>query len=158
MASQCPPRGVYAPVVAFFHEDESLDLEALETHITRLAKAGVAGLVIQGSNGEAPHLLHSERKQVIGVAAKILKKHGKPGAVIIAGCGAQSTRETIQLCNEAAEAGASYSLVLSPSYWGKLINMTPDPRLLLRPTVKSSTTKLCSSWSYAKASHNEVFQ
>lgn len=119
MATQCPPRGVYAPVVAFFHEDESLDLEALETHVTRLAQAGVAGLVIQGSNGEAPHLLHSERQQVIQLAATILKKYGRPGAIIIAGCGAQSTRETIQLCEEAAEAGASYSLVLTPSYWGK---------------------------------------
>ncbi|XXH00996.1 hypothetical protein Hte_007347 [Hypoxylon texense] len=117
MAPACPPRGIYAPVVAFFFEDETLDIESLKTHVTRLAEAGVAGLVIQGSNGEAPHLLHSERKEVISTAAAILKEKGKPGAVIIAGCGAQSTRETIQLCQEAQEAGANYALVLSPSYW-----------------------------------------
>ncbi|KAK2735407.1 hypothetical protein CKAH01_01788 [Colletotrichum kahawae] len=119
MAPRCPPRGIYAPVVAFFHEDETLDVEALKTHIERLSKSGVAGLVIQGSNGEAPHLLHSERQQVIATAAAVLKQHGRPDAVIIAGCGAQSTRETIQLCSEAKESGADYALVLSPSYWSK---------------------------------------
>lgn len=121
MAPAAPPRGVYAPVVAFFHEDETLDLDALKTHVTRLAKAGVAGLVIQGSNGEAPHLLHSERQTVISTALEALKQHGNPDAVIIAGCGAQSTRETLQLCREAQEAGAHYALVLSPSYWGASI-------------------------------------
>lgn len=115
-----PPRGVYAPVVAFFNEDETLDLTALRAHVERLAQAGVAGLVIQGSNGEAPHLLHSERQEVIGVASNVLKEHGREGAVLIAGCGAQSTRETIQLCNEAKESGADYALVLSPSYWSEL--------------------------------------
>ncbi|KAI1206329.1 aldolase [Annulohypoxylon truncatum] len=117
MAPICPPRGIYAPVVAFFFEDETLDIETLKVHVTRLAEAGVAGLVIQGSNGEAPHLLHSERKEVISTAAAILKQKGRPDAVIIAGCGAQSTRETIQLCQEAQESGADYALVLSPSYW-----------------------------------------
>lgn len=120
MAPSAPPRGVYSPVVAFFNEDETLDLVALEVHVKRLAQAGVAGLVIQGSNGEAPHLLHSERQEVIAVASQVLKEHGNEGAVIIAGCGAQSTRETIQLCNEAKESGADYALVLSPSYWSEL--------------------------------------
>lgn len=119
MAPTCPPRGIYAPVVAFFFEDETLDIETLKVHVTRLAEAGVAGLVIQGSNGEAPHLLHSERKEVISTAAAVLKEKGRPDAVIIAGCGAQSTRETIQLCQEAHESGAHYALVLSPSYWGE---------------------------------------
>ena len=114
-----PPRGVYAPVVCFFDEAEELDLEALKTHVKRLAQAGVAGLVIQGSNGEAPHLSHDERKQIIAVASAVLKEHGRPGAVIIAGCGAQSTRESVQLCKEAKESGADYALVLSPSYWSE---------------------------------------
>ncbi|KAJ9133756.1 Dihydrodipicolinate synthase [Pleurostoma richardsiae] len=120
MAPTCPPRGVYAPVVAFFHEDETLDLEALKTHVTRLVKSGVAGLVIQGSNGEAPHLLHSERQEVISTVSGVLKDISSDReVVIIAGCGAQSTRESILLCREAHESGADYALVLSPSYWTK---------------------------------------
>lgn len=114
-----PPRGVYAPVVAFFNEDETLDFSALKQHVTRLANGGVAGLVIQGSNGEAPHLSHTERRQVISTAKETLKSTGRYDAIVIAGCGAQSTRETILFCTEAAESGASFALVLSPSYWSK---------------------------------------
>ncbi|ATY61388.1 Aldolase-type TIM barrel [Cordyceps militaris] len=117
MAPHCPPRGIYVPCVAFFHEDETLDFEAIRAHITRIAKAGVDGLVIQGSNGEAMHMSHEERIQVLKLARAILDEHGKPDATIIAGGGAQSTRESIQLCKEAHEAGADYALVLSPSYW-----------------------------------------
>jgi 4-hydroxy-2-oxoglutarate aldolase len=120
MPRAIPPRGIYSPVVCFFTPDESLDNVALTAHITRLAKAGVAGLVIQGSNGEAPHLLHSERMEVIATASKILKEHGRSDAVIIAGCGAQSTRETVMLCEEAKQSGADFALILSPSYWSKL--------------------------------------
>ncbi|KAI1370858.1 hypothetical protein F4677DRAFT_457524 [Hypoxylon crocopeplum] len=136
MAPVCPPRGVYAPVVAFFHEDESLDIEALKVHVARLAKGGVAGLVIQGSNGEAPHLLHSERQQVISAARSILKEQGRDDAAIIAGCGAPSTRETIQLCLEAKEAGADYALVLSPSYW---------PQAMGQPVIKKFFTDVANA-------------
>ncbi|KAI0111062.1 hypothetical protein GGR51DRAFT_64346 [Nemania sp. FL0031] len=117
MAPPTPPRGVYTPVVAFFDADESLDLATLEQHITRLACAGTAGLVVQGSNGEAPHLSHSERQQIISTARAVLNQLEKHDCVLIAGCGAESTKETAQLCTEAKEAGADYALVLSPSYW-----------------------------------------
>ena len=112
-----PPRGIYVPAVAFFDEEENLDLGAIATHLTRLAKANVDGLVIQGSNGEAMHMTHDERQQVIRLARKVLDTYGKPGAVIVAGVGAQSTREAVQLCKEAREAGADFGLALSPSYW-----------------------------------------
>jgi dihydrodipicolinate synthase/N-acetylneuraminate lyase len=106
------------PAVAFFDEQENLDFAAIETHLTRIAKAQVQGLVIQGTNGEAMHMTHAERQEVIRLARKILGEHGKADAVIVAGCGAQSTRESIELCKEAKEAGADYALVLTPSYFG----------------------------------------
>lgn len=37
--------------------------------------------------------------------------------IVIAGTGAQSTRETKKLCADAKDAGASYALVLTPSTW-----------------------------------------
>lgn len=123
-ASAPPPRGVYTPVVAFFHEDESLDLDALVRHITRIVKSGAAGFVLQGSNGEAPHLSHDERTLVISTVRKTANDLGRPEMAIIAGCGAQSTRETVQLCKEAAQAGAGWALVLPPSYWSKFLSRT----------------------------------
>lgn len=112
-----PPSGVYTPLTAFFNKDESLDLAALKKHIIRLAQGGVTGLVVQGSNGEAPHLTHEERILVIQTVRTTLDNLGYEKTVIIAGCGAQSTIETVQLCKEAKEAGAGFALVLSPSYW-----------------------------------------
>lgn len=136
MTVSCPPRGVYVPAVAFFHEDETLDFAAFEAHLTRMSKAGVAGLVIQGSNGEAMHMSHAERQDVLRLARRVLDEHGRPGAVIIAGCGAQSTRETVLLCHEAKEAGADFALVLAPSYWGE--SDLPCPLLGCAPGVASS--------------------
>jgi 4-hydroxy-2-oxoglutarate aldolase len=122
--SIAPPRGIYTPVTAFFLADESLDTDALQSHILRLAAAGVRGLVIHGSNGEAPHLTHAERTTVISTVRKTLVSNGFQHIVIIAGCGAQSTRETVQLCTEAEAAGAQWALILSPSYWSMLFFTT----------------------------------
>lgn len=82
-----------------------------------LSKGGVTGILVQGSNGEAQHLSHDERKEAIRLTRKTLNENGFEDVVIIAGTGAQSTRETKKLCKDAAEAGAAYCLVLTPSVW-----------------------------------------
>ena len=43
------PDGVYVPTVAFFKDDDEVDLEATQRHAIQLADAGVAGIVVQGS-------------------------------------------------------------------------------------------------------------
>lgn len=117
--------GVYVPTVAFFKtENEDLDLPVIAKHAVRLAKAGVAGLTTQGSNGEAVHLSRSERKQVTVTTRKALDEAGFNTIPVIVGCGAQSTRETIQLCNEALTCGGDYALVLPPSYYKAMLGPT----------------------------------
>ena len=109
--------GVYVPTLAFFRANEDLDLETISKHAVRLAKAGVAGITTQGSNGEAVHLNHQERQHVTRITRKALNSEGFESLPIIVGCGAQSTRETIELCREALSAGGDYALVLAPSYY-----------------------------------------
>ena len=109
--------GVYVPTVAFFKSNEDLDLETIGKHAVRLAKAGVAGITTQGSNGEAVHLTHQERQHVTRTTRKALDNEGFDSLPIIVGCGAQSTRETIELCREALASGGDYALVLAPSYY-----------------------------------------
>ncbi|KAI9843588.1 MAG: hypothetical protein M1838_002551 [Thelocarpon superellum] len=110
--------GVYVPTVVFFDPaTEDLDLAHIAQHAVRLAEAGVAGLTTQGSNGEAVHLTHAERKTVTRATRKALDDAGFDTLPLIVGCGAQSTRETIELCTEALEAGGDYALVLPPSYY-----------------------------------------
>lgn len=78
---------------------------------------------MQGSNGEAQLLSHEERKTAIRITRDTLNKNGFKDTVILAGTGAPSTKETIKLSKDAAEAGADYVLVLTPSTWPK--QMTP---------------------------------
>ncbi|KAF9565173.1 aldolase [Agrocybe pediades] len=112
-----PPPGYYVPAVLFFDENEELDIPAIKAHVLRLAKGGVTGILVQGSNGEAQHLSHEERKQAIALTRATLDENGFNNVLVIAGTGAQSTRETKKLCVDAKEAGASHALVLTPSTW-----------------------------------------
>ncbi|KAF9234129.1 hypothetical protein BU15DRAFT_79381 [Melanogaster broomeanus] len=115
--SHPPPPGIYVPAVLFFNENEDFDVPAIKAHVLRLAKGGVTGIVVQGSNGEAQHLSHDERKEAITITRQTLDENGFNNVVIIAGCGAQSVRESKKLCTDAKEAGAGYVLVLTPSVW-----------------------------------------
>lgn len=121
--SSVPPPGIYVPAVLFFNEDEELDFPSIKAHILRLAQGGVTGILVQGSNGEAQHLSHEERATLINFARDTLDEAGYGGngdkrrVVVMAGTGAQSTRETKILCAEAASAGAEFVLVLTPAVW-----------------------------------------
>ncbi|KAK0470018.1 uncharacterized protein EV420DRAFT_1257436 [Desarmillaria tabescens] len=112
-----PPPGYYVPAVLFMTESEDFDVPAIKAHVLRLAKGGVTGILVQGSNGEAQLLSREERIEAIKLTRKTLDENGFQNTVVIAGTGAQSTRETKQFNIDAKEAGASHVLVLTPSTW-----------------------------------------
>ena len=110
--------GVYVPTVAIFDpETEDLDTAAIAKHAVRLAKAGLAGITVHGSNGEAVHLTHEERNTVTSTTRQALDNAGFKDMPIMVGCTGQSTRETIQMCRQAKAAGGDYGLILPPSYF-----------------------------------------
>ncbi|KAL1691094.1 hypothetical protein GGG16DRAFT_113428 [Schizophyllum commune] len=119
-----PPKGYYVPAVLFYDEKEEFDVPAIQAHVLRLAQGGVTGILVQGSNGEAQYLTREERKTAIALTRKTLDDNGFQNTLVIAGTGAQSTRETIQFCVDAKESGASHALVLTSSTWPP--QMTPD--------------------------------
>jgi 2-keto-3-deoxy-L-rhamnonate aldolase len=123
MAPSIPVRGVYTPLVIFFHEDESLDLESTKLHVQRIVSGGVSGVVLQGSNGEAPHLTHVERKLLVRTIRYHLNSINHPETQLVVGCGGPSVRETLIYISEAEDAGADFALVLPPAYW--VSAMTP---------------------------------
>jgi len=134
--------GVYAPIPTFFQKDtEDIgaliilidpifdllicfeDIPTFEEHVIRVARAGV-GLVIGGSMGEAHHLSHEERSTLIRSARHALDT-AQPSLShipIIAGTGTGSTRETIQLSAEAAQAGADVAIVIASGYFAAAID------------------------------------
>ena len=71
--------------------------------------------------GEAHHLSHGERTTLIKEARHALDQAGFTTMPIIAGTGAGSTRETIELCEEAAEAGADYAIVIVSGYFAGVL-------------------------------------
>ncbi|KAF7728844.1 hypothetical protein EC973_005470 [Apophysomyces ossiformis] len=109
-------KGVFVPIPTFFDSNENLDIPSLEKHIKMLARTGISGIIFLGSMGEAAHLTLEEREQVIRAGCQFVKKEN-PSFKIIAGASAPSARQTIQLCKNAADAGAEFALVLPPSYY-----------------------------------------
>ncbi|POR34757.1 Uncharacterized protein TPAR_05028 [Tolypocladium paradoxum] len=114
-------RGIYVPTVAFFDaQTDELDVKTTARHVLRLAGAGVAGLAVQGSNGEAVHLTTEERSLVTRMTRSTLDGAGFSEMPLLVGCGAQSTVEAVALCRRAAADGGDYALVLPPSYYSGL--------------------------------------
>ncbi|KAJ5206497.1 Aldolase-type TIM barrel [Penicillium cf. griseofulvum] len=102
-----PTSGVWCPAVTFFHHDtDTLDLDSQSKYFTYLSTTGLAGLVILGTNSEAFLLTREERSQLISTARTAVG----PDFPLMAGVGAHSTKQTLQLAKDAADAGANYLL------------------------------------------------
>lgn len=109
--------GIYAPIPTFFLPgSEDLDIPTFQKHIVRIASANV-GILICGSMGEAHHISHSERLELIRAARSALDGANMHSTCIVVGTGAGSTRETIQLTKAAADAGADYAIVIPSGYF-----------------------------------------
>src|SRR5947209_797116 len=106
-------QGIYPPIPTFFDTHDELDIATYKRHIARLAGGGIRGYVVMGSNGEAVHLNSHERATVIEVA----RQAAGDEALIVAGCGEQSTRATLRNCEQAARSGADVALALPPFYY-----------------------------------------
>jgi len=110
--------GIYAPTMTFFDKStEDLDIPTIKKHAVRLAEAGLVGLVTMGSNGEAVHLTREEKSRVTKATREALDEAGYKDVVVMAGTSENSIRLTVELCQEAARAGAEYALIVPPSYY-----------------------------------------
>ena len=103
--------GTYTAIVTPFR-DGKLDEPALQRLIQLQIKGGVDGIVPVGTTGESPTLDYDEHIRVIELAVKAAK--GK--IAVVAGTGANSTKEAIYLTKEAARVGADASLQVAPYY------------------------------------------
>ena len=113
--------GVLGPVVTTF-DDTTGDLAAVpfRANVRAHLDAGLSGVVIAGSTGEAALLEEHERHRLLEWARAIVPDD----RWLIAGIGAESTRLTIRRAHEAAERGADAALVVAPHYYGA--QMTPE--------------------------------
>ncbi len=106
--------GVFPPIpTPFDPATGDISPRQFRQNIARLIGDGVNGILVSGSTGEAPLLDPDEQRELVAVARESLDD----GAWLIAGTGAESTRQTIALSAAAAAEGADVVLVRPPGYF-----------------------------------------
>lgn len=106
--------GVFAPITTPFDTRGQVDPARHADNVARLCGAGLDGLLVAGSTGEAP-LLDPEEYRVLTVATRKALPAGK---TLLVGTGAEATRQAIALSRIAADAGADAVVVRAPAYFG----------------------------------------
>src|SRR3990172_9363837 len=104
--------GSLVAIVTPMHDDGSLDLDAFRKLIDWHVQEGTDGIVVVGTTGESPTVDFDEHHLLIRTAIE----HANRRISIIAGTGANSTREAIELAAYAKQAGADMSLSVVPYY------------------------------------------
>ena len=104
--------GSIVAIVSPMHDDGSLDLDAFRKLIDWHIAEGTDGIVVVGTTGESPTVDFDEHHLLIKTAVE----HGNRRVPIIAGTGANSTREAIELSVYAKQVGADMSLSVVPYY------------------------------------------
>ncbi|CAE6726109.1 4-hydroxy-tetrahydrodipicolinate synthase [Candidatus Nitrotoga fabula] len=107
-----PVKGSIVAIVTPMHEDGSLDLDAFRDLIDFHIIEGTDGIVVVGTTGESPTVNVAEHELLIQVAVE----HAAGRIPVIAGTGANSTREAIELAAFSKKAGADASLTVVPYY------------------------------------------
>lgn len=104
--------GAYTAIVTPFNRDGSVDFGKLRDLIEFQIRNGIDGIVPVGTTGESPTLDVQEHEKVIETAIQVANKRIK----VIAGTGANSTAEALELTRHAQAAGADATLQVTPYY------------------------------------------
>lgn len=105
-------KGTYTALITPFYRDESVDFDALEQLVERQIEVGVEGIVPVGTTGESPTLRPDEHLKVIERVVRVSAGRCK----VIAGTGANSTAEAVELTLAAKAFGVDGTLQVTPYY------------------------------------------
>src|SRR6185369_12671010 len=112
--------GIFPPITTPFYPDGQVYWKKLEHNVERYSRTPIAGIVVQGSTGEAIMLSDQEKRDVLRVA----RENAAPNKVLIAGTGIESAIETIKLCEYSAELGYDAAMVRTPHYYKMAMTST----------------------------------
>lgn len=106
--------GIIAPITTpFINEEVSID--HLRGNIRKYRDTPLLGFFVLGSNGENKSLTEEEKVRILeAVLEEKSEQH-----LVMAGTGYESTRQTIAFSKHAAELGADFVSLLTPSYFKK---------------------------------------
>ena len=89
--------GSIVALVTPLHEDGSVDYPTLRKLVDWHITEGTDCICVVGTTGESPTVNVEEHCEIIRVAVEQARSHGAKAVPIMAGCGANSTAEAIEL-------------------------------------------------------------
>ena len=130
-------KGSLVALVTPMEEGGEVDYESLEKLIDWHINQGTNGIVSVGTTGESATLDVDEHVEVI----KHTVEHVNSRVPVIAGTGANSTSEALELTQESKQNGADFALIVTPyynkptqkgliSHYTKLANEVDIPQIL----------------------------
>jgi 4-hydroxy-2-oxoglutarate aldolase len=119
--------GIYTPIITPFQADGTIDEGGVRRNVVRWMGTPLTGLVVLGSNGEAPQLEDAEADWMIDIVRSEVPRERR----LIAGTGRESTRATIAATKRAASAGVDAVLVRTPSFFKAQMNADAFQRFYL---------------------------
>ena len=108
--------GSIVALVTPMHPDGSVDYPSLRKLIDWHITEGTDCIGVVGTTGESPTVNVQEHCEIIRVSVEQAKTHGARRVPIMAGCGANSTAEAIELTRFAKQVGADCHLQVVPYY------------------------------------------
>jgi 4-hydroxy-2-oxoglutarate aldolase len=105
--------GIFPPITTPFYPDGKIYFRKLEQNVEQYSRAPIAGIVVQGSTGEAILLSDEERREVL----KSARDAASSEKVLIAGTGIESAIETLRLTEYAYDVGYDIAMVRTPHYY-----------------------------------------
>jgi 1-pyrroline-4-hydroxy-2-carboxylate deaminase len=103
-------QGVYPALLTPFNADDTIDFKMFKLNLDAQLGAGIDGIVMGGSLGEASTLLNSEKWELLRFSKQVMNR---PVPVIV-NIAEQSTRCAIEAALDAEENGADGLMLLPP--------------------------------------------
>lgn len=103
-------QGIFPALLTPFNADDTIDFDLFEKNLTAQVEAGISGVIVAGSLGEASTLTTEEKFELVKFAKKSLPA-GMPVVLCIA---EQSTFVAVNIAKQAEAIGADGLMVLPP--------------------------------------------
>jgi dihydrodipicolinate synthase/N-acetylneuraminate lyase len=142
--------GIFPPITTPFYPDGEVYYKKIEANVERYSRTPIAGIVVQGSTGEAILLSDQERRDVLKTALAA----AAPNKVMIAGTGIESAHETLRLTEYAAELGYDAVMVRTPHYYKK--QMHPANLLAFYRTVADRSALPIIIYNFPQATGYDI--
>jgi dihydrodipicolinate synthase/N-acetylneuraminate lyase len=142
--------GIFPPITTPFYPDGEVYYKKIEANVERYSRTPVAGIVVQGSTGEAILLSDQERRDVLKAALAA----AAPNKVMVAGTGMESARETLYLTEYAGQLGYDAAMVRTPHYYKK--QMLPANLLAFYRTVADRSALPIVIYNFPQATGYDI--